>query len=169
MRTEQVLGLVPARLYQRRDMNCCCICRLGETLGGGLATVRVDGSTMGMALRVRWASGWCSLVWELFCWKPTGVYGFGAVDRTNEGVGCSWCCRGDCSGDPLDSEERSEPDEWMDCRSSSVSRWNGQNISSSSMSNERAASKSRLYAMRVGGSTLNSLGVRTWRNCLLCC
>jgi hypothetical protein len=122
MRTEQVLGLVPARLYQRRDMNCCCICRLGETLGGGLATVRVDGSTMGMALRVRWASGWCSLVWELFCWKPTGVYGFGAVDRTNEGVGCSWCCRGDCSGDPLDSEERSEPDEWMDCScSSSVS------------------------------------------------
>lgn len=53
--------------------------------------------------------------------------------------------------------------------SSSVSRWKGQNISSSSMSNERAASKSRLYAMRVGGSTLNSLGVRTWRNCLLCC
>ena len=46
--------------------------------------------------------------------------------------------------------------------SSSVSRWNGQNISSSSMSNERAASKSRLKAMDVGGSTLNSLGVRTW-------
>lgn len=57
------------------------------------------------------------------------------------------------------------------CRltSSSVSRWKGQNISSSSMSNDLAASKSRLYAMRVGGSTLNSLGVRTWRNCLLCC
>ena len=53
--------------------------------------------------------------------------------------------------------------------SSSVSRWKGQNISSSSMSNDLADSKSRLYAMRVGGSTLNSLGVRTWRNCLLCC
>jgi hypothetical protein len=37
--------------YQRR--NCCCICRFGETDGGGLATVRVEGSTIGMALRVR--------------------------------------------------------------------------------------------------------------------
>ena len=45
-----------------------------------------------------------------------------AEDRTKEGVGCSWCCRGDCSGDPLESEERSEPDEWIDCScSSSVS------------------------------------------------
>jgi len=31
----------------------CCIWRAGETLCGGLATVRVLGSTMGMALRVR--------------------------------------------------------------------------------------------------------------------
>jgi hypothetical protein len=85
------LGLVPARLYQRRDMNCCCIWRLGETDGGGLATARVEGSTIGMALRVRWASGWWSLVWELLCWYPAGVYGFGAVDKTNEGVGCNWC------------------------------------------------------------------------------
>lgn len=61
------LGLVPARLYQRRGMNCCCICRLGETEGGGLATFRVEGSTMGMALRVRWASGWWSFVCELDC------------------------------------------------------------------------------------------------------
>ena len=53
--------------------------------------------------------------------------------------------------------------------SSSVRRWKGQNISSSSMSKDLAASKSRLYAMRVGGSTLNSLGVRTWRNCLWFC
>lgn len=107
-------------------MNCCCICRLGETEGGGLATARVEGSTMGMALRVRWASGWCSLVCELFCWNPTGVYGLGAEDRTNEGVGCSWCWSGDCSGEPLDSDERSEPDEWMDCNcSSSVSASSG--------------------------------------------
>lgn len=50
------------------------------------------------------------------------MYGLGAEDSTNEGVGCSWCCRGDCSGDPLESDERSEPDEWMDCScSSSVS------------------------------------------------
>lgn len=81
---------------------------------------------MGMALRVRWASGWCSLVCELFCWNPTGVYGLGAEDRTNEGVGCSWCWSGDCSGEPLDSDERSEPDEWMDCNcSSSVSASSG--------------------------------------------
>ena len=45
---------------------------------------------MGIALRVRWASGWCSLVCEaLFCWTLDGVYGLGAVDRTNEGVGCN--------------------------------------------------------------------------------
>jgi hypothetical protein len=69
---------------------------------------------MGMALRVRWASGWWSFVCE-FCWKLEGVYGLGAVDRTKEGVGCSWCCSGDCSGEPLESEERSEPEEWMDC------------------------------------------------------
>ena len=50
------------------------------------------------------------------------MYGLGAEDRTKEGVGCSWCWRGDCSGEPLDSEERSEPEEWMDCNcSSSVS------------------------------------------------
>jgi hypothetical protein len=47
----------------------------------------------------------------------------GAVDRTKEGVGWSWCCRGDWSGEPLDSDERSEPDEWMDwsCGSRSAS------------------------------------------------
>ena len=33
---------------------------------------------------------------------------------------------GDCSGEPLDSDERSEPDEWMDCNcSSSVSASSG--------------------------------------------
>jgi hypothetical protein len=170
-------------------MNCCCICRLGETDGGGLETFRVEGSTIGMALRVRWACGWCSFACvELLCWKP-GAYGFGAEESTKDGVGCSWCWRGDCSGEPLDSDERSEPEEWMDwscssnisacwarcddmggwqmsraklLTSSSVSRWNGQNISSSSMSKDRAASKSRLNASIVGGSTLNSFGVRTW-------
>ena len=45
--------------------------------------------------------------------------------------------------------------------SSSVSRWNGQNISSSSRSKDLAASKSRLNAMELGGSTTNSFGVRT--------
>jgi hypothetical protein len=75
---------------------------------------------MGIALRMRWASGWWSLVCaELLCWKPEGVYGFGADERTKDGVGCSWCWRGDCSGEPLDSDERSEPDEWMDWSCSS--------------------------------------------------
>ena len=93
---------------------------------GGLATARVDGSTIGIALRVRWASGWWSLVCELFCWKLTGVYGLGAVESTKEGVGCSWCWSGDCSGEPLDSDERSEPDEWIDCNcTSSVSACSG--------------------------------------------
>lgn len=69
---------------------------------------------MGMALRVRWASGWWSFVCELDCWKPAGVYGFGAEERTKEGVGCNWCWRGDWLGEPLDSDERSEPEEWMD-------------------------------------------------------
>jgi len=53
--------------------------------------------------------------------------------------------------------------------SSSVSRWKGQKSSSSSRSKERAASKSRRKATRLGCSTTNSLGVRTWRKCLLCC
>lgn len=50
------------RAYQRRETYCCCICRPGETERGGLATKRVLGSTMGMALRVRCASGWCSFI-----------------------------------------------------------------------------------------------------------
>lgn len=29
--------------------------------------------------------------------------------------GCAWCCRGDVSGEPLDSDDLSEPEEWMDC------------------------------------------------------
>lgn len=38
-----------------------------------------------------------------------------AEERTKLGVGWSWCCSGDESGDPLDSDDRSEPEEWMDC------------------------------------------------------
>jgi len=149
-------------------MNCCWICLFGETDGGGLAIARVDGSTIGIALRVRWASGWCSLVCDEFCcgWYPAGVYGFGADDNTKLGVGCSWCWRGDDSGEPLDKDDRSDPEEWMDWRSSSVSRWKGQNISSSSKSNDLAASKSLRNAVIFGASTTNSLGVRTCRKCL---
>lgn len=61
------IALIPCRQenYQRlRAMYCCCccICLAGETDGGGLATLRVLGSTIGIALRVRCASGWCSFV-----------------------------------------------------------------------------------------------------------
>lgn len=54
-------------IYQRRCccMWWCCIWRAGETLRGGLATERVDGSTIGIALRVRCAIGWCSF---MLCW-----------------------------------------------------------------------------------------------------
>jgi hypothetical protein len=67
-------------------------------------------------------------------------------------------CRGGC--DDIDRWQIS----WARIlTSSSVSRWKGQNISSSSISKDLAASKSRLNASMVGGSTLNSFGVRTCR------
>lgn len=47
--------------YQRRDAYGCCILA-GDTERGGLATARVVGSTIGIALRVRCARGWWSLV-----------------------------------------------------------------------------------------------------------
>lgn len=55
IRGEPPLDHLSARqsIYQRRPMNCCCICLAGETEGGGEATARVEGSTMGIALRVR--------------------------------------------------------------------------------------------------------------------
>jgi hypothetical protein len=49
-------------IYQPRRPYCCCICRPGETLKGGLAAKRVEGSTIGIALRVRCANGWCSFI-----------------------------------------------------------------------------------------------------------
>lgn len=38
--------------------------------------------------------------------------GVEAEDKVTLGV--VWCCRGDDSGEPLDSDERSEEDELMD-------------------------------------------------------
>lgn len=149
--------------YQRRGAYCCCIWRPGETdMGTGLATDRVEGSTIGIALRVLWASGWCSFICCCACWKPADVYVFGTEERSKEGVGWTCCWRGDPSGEPDDSEPLSEDEElcidcscrdrsvlsrlgWTDVRrtSSSVKRLKGQNISSSSNSKLLAASKTR--------------------------
>ena len=41
-------------IYAQRRAYCWCTCRPGETL----EAERVDGSTMGIALRVRCAMGW---------------------------------------------------------------------------------------------------------------
>lgn len=40
-------------LYHRRSCIACCIMRAGETDGGGEATARVVGFTIGIALRLR--------------------------------------------------------------------------------------------------------------------
>ena len=51
--------------YQRRPRGCCI--RPGDTDGEGLDMVRpLAGLTMGMALRVRVAAGWCSF--SIACW-----------------------------------------------------------------------------------------------------
>lgn len=92
-------------------MNCCCICRAGDTEGGGLATLRVVGSTMGIALRVRWARGACNFVAWVWWEKLAGVKVLAAAGRTKLGVGWSCCWRGEDSGEPLESEDRSDPEE----------------------------------------------------------
>lgn len=30
-------------------------------------------------------------------------------------TGCIWCCSGEVSGEPLESDDRSEEAEWMEC------------------------------------------------------
>ena len=55
MADDRMTGGLP--YHRRLFMNC--IWRAGDTDGGGDATLRVVGSTMGMALRVRCAIGWC--------------------------------------------------------------------------------------------------------------
>ena len=50
----------------------------------------------------------------MFDWKEAGVYGLGTADNTKDGVGASECCVGELSGDPLDKDDRSEPEECID-------------------------------------------------------
>jgi hypothetical protein len=54
--------------------------------------------------------------------------------------GATWWDWGLDEGEPLDSDERSDDEEWMEIMSVSVRRF-GQNSKSSSRSNERPASK----------------------------
>jgi len=42
------------------------------------------------------------------------MYGFDCELRENAGWTCVACCVGDDSGEPLESDDRSEEDEWMD-------------------------------------------------------
>lgn len=167
--------------HQRRDTYCCCICRPGDTERGGLATERVLGSTIGIALRLRCASGWCSFMW--CCWKlaDAGLNVLWALGRRKAGVGWTCCCRGELSGEPDERDPRSEAaEEWMDwschaksasvhagrpafvdarwCErrtSSSVRRWNGQKTSSSSNSKLLAASSRCMYSACADGSGIS--------------
>ena len=69
--------------------------------------LRVLGSTIGIALRVRCARGWCSFIW--LCWNEPELKVFGvAAESTKDGVGCAVCCKGEASGEPEDREDRSE-------------------------------------------------------------
>lgn len=38
-----------------------------------------------------------------------------ADDSEKEGVGCRCGCTGEMLGEPLDSDDRSDDEEWMDC------------------------------------------------------
>ena len=122
--------------------------------------------------------------------KEGGAYAdVAAEDNDSAGVicsGCIWCWSGDDSGDPLDRDDRSEPEE-TDCfcmesvstdnalklwpeggkHTSSNVRRLGQNSKSSSRSKERPASKRCRYADIVGNSTATGsftcLFARYWR------
>lgn len=86
--------------------------------------IPVVGLMMGMTLRVRLAAGWLKLTWlglaatlaPTLAWTKALVE---AGEREMAGVTCCtgwiWCCRGEVSGEPLESEERSDEAEWMEC------------------------------------------------------
>lgn len=68
------------------------------------------------------------------------MYGLALELREKVDSGTTWWDWGLDSGDPLDSEERSDEEEWIETMSLSVSRF-GQNSKSSSRSKDRPASK----------------------------
>lgn len=88
----------------------------GEMEDGGLIRVRVSGFTIGIGFRDRITDGWCSFGW-LFREKVEGGEMYGAVDVDGrENAGVIWCCRGECWGEPLERDDRSDVPDVMDCR-----------------------------------------------------
>lgn len=113
-------------LYHLRPIPCCILA--GDTDGGGLdMLIPVVGLTIGIAFRTRVAAGWWILRLDDWFWYPEGIYGFDAELREKLGVTCCGCCVGDESGEPLDSDERSEDEEWIDTNYEIV-RWNFKNL-----------------------------------------
>lgn len=92
---------------------------------------------MGIGLRVRVAEGWYNFA---VCWdcKVGRVKDGDEALRENTGAACVGC-EGECSGELLAREERSDDALWMDTRSFSDNR-PGQNSKSSSKSKDRPAS-----------------------------
>jgi hypothetical protein len=82
--------------------------------------------------------------------------------RENDAVTCCACCVGDDSGDPLDSDERSDA-ECIDCMSLSVSKA-GQNSMSSSRSNDLPASNF-CRKVEIEAVSVSSFMLRTPLNC----
>lgn len=148
-------------IYHRRPIAWCCILA-GDTECGGLDILKVAGLIIGIAaaLRARVAAGWCNLRFVgWLCWYE-GMYGFELELRENVSGATWWDC-GECSGEPLDSDDRSDDEEWMETMSVSVRRV-GQNSRSSSRSKERPAS----YRCRKLVTATASSSFRTLLNCL---
>lgn len=143
----------------------CCIRTPGDMDGGdGLVIVMpVTGWMMGMALRARVAAGWCSL--SDGCWIDMAGGIKGGDDEFSEKASATCTgCDGECSGEPLDTDDRSEDALWIETRSVSVNK-PGQNSMSSSRSKDRPASNFIRKAVSCTVSA-SSLTLRAWRKCL---
>lgn len=115
----------------------CCIREPGDTDGGGLDIVMpVAGLIMGMALRVRVAAGWWSFRVDVWAENMGGTKGGDDELSRKPDATCCGRCVGECSGELLAKDDRSEDALWMDCMSLSVNK-PGQNSMSSSRSNAR--------------------------------
>jgi hypothetical protein len=73
------------------------------------------------------------------------MFAYGDACGYARGAGCTWCCRGEDWGEPLDVDDLSDPESII-MRSSSVHS-SGMNAKSSSTSNDRPASN---FSTKVG-------------------
>jgi hypothetical protein len=73
----------------------------------------VAGLMMGMAWRARVAAGWCSFRLD-WLWNAGGMNGGDAELRENTGATVCGCWVGECAGELLANDERSEEALWMD-------------------------------------------------------